>query len=414
MNHHQQNKNERSSKTLSTWSLSLVMMGMCAGQLMAADVPPPVKVPSSIKAEAKKAITSDEFNTMDDINKGKRGDPVIVARKNGDWKFTVVSDVKEKISELTWFSMDVVEADGEGQRKEAYYNLKKHNFDISFLSEEEQKSLREGEKDLIKRFLGDKESESVVIFTENLVLNFLEVTIDFKGGGESQFLAETARVIEDAYLRQIPSQIKGFLPDRLRIEVTENESKPRFGALKFSNATLNEIKLEKSNFSPNSTEGLLFNFSMKPPTYGHDDAVVNMFDLKIGITSPEFATEFFNVGDMPRMRSTGNNISAPNVAALFELAWTMNANVVWANTKFHPETGMLIVKGRKSEIEIAKTAFNTLSGIFTAPNTLDQISKNLDRLIEIQSGIQSHGSKGDGKGGKEDKESKGGKESIEK
>ena len=97
-----------------------------------------------------------------------------------------------------------------------------------YCSEEEKKSLREGEQDLIKKFLGDKESESVVIFTENLVLDFLEVTIDFKGGGESQFLAETARVIEDAYLRQIPSQIKGVLPDRLRIELTENESKPRF------------------------------------------------------------------------------------------------------------------------------------------------------------------------------------------
>jgi hypothetical protein len=381
MTRHSQNERRLLSKTLSTWSLSLVMMGMCSGQLMAADAPPQIQV------NAEKTVTAAAFTESE----GVREDPVQISIKMGDSKIIVVRDVRYKISKMIGLSLDYIEINGMGQWK---YNERIHDLDISSLNEEEQVELRKNYKDsLINLLLGIREGNAKCM--KSMMGKLLELTIDFKGGSVTQLLKEFANAIEEAYVRQLPKELKGIFPDRLKIEVMVNDSGPRLGALKFSNETLSKIVIPgfiaKDLFSP------FLSLDFNSYSSAEEGNEINVWNLTTHTSSPDFVTDFFNVGDMPKMRSTGSVISVPNVAALFELAWTMNSNVVWANTKFHPETGMLIVKGTKSEIEIAKTAFNTLRGISTVPNPLDQISNILERLIEIQSEIQTRSYKDDGK-----------------
>lgn len=398
---HPQDKRKLMPRTLSTWSLSLLMVGMGCGQLTAADVPLPVKV------DVEKALTSVEFDAMDEINQGKRCDPVMVKGKGGDWTFTVIRDHRESISDMTWLSMDLIVLESPDSEFiiENMCNIKKHKFNIIFTDIEQEKDSKKHDHEAVRDFFDRRVPDSDDGFMPDFISHFLDLTIDFKGGSEAQILTETARVIEDAYIRQMPSLMKDFLPDRLKIEVKENDGKPRLSSLIVTNVTLSEILLCNSFFPKGDRFSKLFTCSFRPQFHALDKVKMNVCSLELDIRSPDVVTTFFNVGDLPRMSSAESNISVPNVAALFELAWTMDSNVVWAKIKFHPETGMLIVKGTKSEIEIAKTAFNTLRGISTAPNPLDQISSKLDKLIEIQSEIQSfNGPKGAGKDDKVGKE----------
>ena len=125
---HPQNKRKLMPQTLSTWSLSLVMVGMCCGQLIAADVPLPVKV------DVEKALTSVEFDAMDEINQGKRGDPVMVKGKGGDWTFTVIRDHRVSISDMTWLSMDLIVLESPDSEFviENMCNIKINKFNIIF------------------------------------------------------------------------------------------------------------------------------------------------------------------------------------------------------------------------------------------------------------------------------------------
>ena len=343
----------------------------------------------------------------------------MVKGKGGDWTFTVIRDHRVSISDMTWLSMDLIVLESPDSKFviENMCNIKINKFNIIFTNKEQEKDRKKSDQEATSDFFEIKVPNSDDEFMPGFISHFLEVTIDFKGGSEAQLLTEAARVIEDAYIRQMPSLMKEFLPDRLKLEVKENDGKPRLSSLTVTNVTLSEILLCNSFFPKEDRFSKLFSCSFKPQFHALDQAKMNVYSLELNISSPDVVTNFFNAGDMPRMSSTGNNISVPNVAALFELAWTMDSNVVWAKIKFHPETGMLIVKGTKSEIEIAKTAFNTLRGISATSNPLDQISSKLDKLIEIQSEIQSfNGSKGagkdgkDGKVGKDDKDDKVGKE----
>ena len=212
---HPQDKRKLMPRTLSTWSLSLLMVGMGCGQLTAADVPLPVKV------DVEKALTSVEFDAMDEINQGKRCDPVMVKGKGGDWTFTVIRDHRESISDMTWLSMDLIVLESPDSEFiiENMCNIKKHKFNIIFTDIEKEKDSKKHDHEAVRDFFERRVPDSDDGFMPDFISHFLDLTIDFKGGSEAQILTETARVIEDAYIRQMPSLMKDFLPDRLKIVV---------------------------------------------------------------------------------------------------------------------------------------------------------------------------------------------------
>lgn len=423
MNHQQQNKIERISKTLSTWALSLVMMGMCAGRLMAADVPPPVKVEA-----VKEAIVSDNFVPSD----GQPEAPFFVRHKDGVWKFVVVRGVQQlhedEKGKTWWYSFDFIEVTAP---KPSNFYLDR--FDRSFYSKPLRGIDRRSHDDrddnaVVRRqintrkhkvgagsFSADHERriDATINYMEespkasfmNFFVNyFLEISLDFKGGKEGVLLAEAARALEDAYSRQMPKTLKGILADQLYIKVIENVDQPRMSAFKCAESSLHEVGvnyLNKGRDGNNSLFNCNYDEGLKPLDNKSGDSLLMRSNV---VSSGAKVTEFFNIGDIPRMPLTDKSVSVSDVAALFELSWTMSANVVSAGTKYHQETGMLIVTGSENEIKIAKNAFSKLCNIPAASRPRNNTADKLDPLGDTLS--EESLKEATGKEGKEGKASK--------
>jgi hypothetical protein len=435
MNHHQQNKNERSSKTLSTWALSLVMMGMCAGRLMAADVPPPVKVEA-----VKEAIVSDNFVPSD----GQPEAPFFVRHKDGVWKFVVVrgvqqldkGDYKGDGGKTWWYSCDFIEVTAPkhsdfyrnaGRNDRDFYkplrgidrrshddrddsavvrrqiNTRKHKVGTGSFSADQESRIDAG--------INYMEEGAKASFMNFFVNYFLEISLDFKGGKEDILLAEAARALEDAYSRQMPKTLKGILADQLYIKVIENVDQPRMSAFKCAESSLHEVGvnyLNKGRDGNNSLFNCNYDEGLKPLDNKSGDSLLLRSNV---VSSGAKVTEFFNIGDIPRMPLTDKSVSVSDVAALFELSWTMSANVVSAGTKYHQETGMLIVTGSENEIKIAKNAFSKLCNIPAASRPRNNTANKLDPLGDTLSDESlKEATEKEGKEGKESKEDKTSKE----
>ncbi len=446
MNHQQQNKNERISKTLSTWALSLVMMGMCAGRLMAADVPPPVKVEAF-----KEAIVSDNFVPSD----GQPEAPFFVRHKDGVWKFVVVRGVQqlyEDRGKTWWYSCDFIEVTAP-KHSDSYRNADRNdrNFFKPLRGIDRRSHDDRDDSAVVRRqintrkhkvgtgsFSADQESRidaginymeegAKASFMNFLVAYFLEISLDFKGGKEGIFLAEVARALEDAYSRQMPKTLKGILADQLYIKVIENVDQPRMSAFKCAESSLGGVGVNYLNAESSLDEEKNRRFNSFNSADGNKslfnciyDEGLRSLDNKSGdnlilqsnvVSSGKKITEFFNIRDVRPSSTTGESVSVSDVAALFELSWTMSRNVVWADTKYHQETGMLIVTGSENEISIAKNAFSKLCNIPAASRPRNNTADKLDPLGDTLSEESlKEATEKEGKEGKESKEDKTSKE----
>jgi hypothetical protein len=105
---------------------------------------------------------------------------------------------------------------------------------------------------------------------------------------------------------------------------------------------------------------------------------------KITIQAPKldhFETAYFNLNELPQRPNKTVEKAAADLAALLEIAWKLNRALVFAKTRLHAETGILIVQGSPTEIELAREAFDVLMCTKSEkPSSVDLLMEKLGDL----------------------------------
>lgn len=298
-------------------------------------------------------------------------EPVVVMKKSGPLVFQIETEEINQGDKLIKFPVLKETSTGISLIQES------GSFDISFV---------------------EQRSEARKAFAILLVSEFLEFDLDFEGGTWEQLSQVLVEKLHEAYKTQLPSIAKDFMPEKLEIAfgaAVDAKLVPRLGAIRKKACTLSGLPF------PMGTETGPFRTQLEL-TEPLDAAILRAralnienatlkFDSrafpKISIKAPELIdlnTVYFNLNELPQRPNTTVEKAAADLAALFEISWKLNSPLVFAKTRLHPETGMMILQGSSEEIKVAQEAFSVLTGKKPEkPTSFDVLAEKLGGMVEV-------------------------------
>ena len=235
--------------------------------------------------------------------------------------------------------------------------------------------------ELISGFYNDQ-----VRLLSEIVEHYLELDVDFPGGDWEQLEELVSSKLKQAYATQLPDILKPILPVKLEVDLARNlKHTPRFVELHSKKIVLGSGLFHATSAYEGEPDDRLIDYDFRKSPICR----LVIRQPTDGGMNDNWKTEFFNMSDMISKKGTGRVLDASDVAALFEISWKTKSPVVWAKTRYHPETGILIVQGTEDEIKIATKAFDTLRNVRTNPNPFDTLAQKLDTIAE---GVESKNS----------------------
>jgi len=233
-------------------------------------------------------------------------------------------------------------------------------------------------------------------FISFIISDFLEFDLDFEGGTWDQLVPLLIEKLQEAYRTQVLPITKGFMPEKLDLtfeSVVDAKLPPRFGAIRQKACSLRSLALGSENtlFAHDFTVDIMDPLDAAIRRATALGNATQPFDSKnfpkISIKAPhlyETSTAYNNLNELAQRPNTTVEKAAADLAALFEISWKLNRPVVFAKTRLHPETGILIVQGSSQEIEEAEMAFRVLTGKKRQqPTSADVLLEKLGGLAEV-------------------------------
>lgn len=242
-------------------------------------------------------------------------------------------------------------------------------------------------------------TEAWLTWSQAYLAYFIQADLDFPGGTLEQLAAELNRRLPLAYEKQMPESLRKFLPPKIAI-VAEHylQPSPRFDGLRCENTALGALPL----FSALSLRTTFAEDPTTPMKTGDSTTVSRepiglIFHLGIQVinnhVTPPFTVEYYNLRNLSSQSWKGKAPGASDIAALFEIGWRMQLPMVWATTRYHPETDTMIVRGTNEEISIADAAFFTLTGKDPISNPFADLQHKLDEIKATLPKSENHGEK---------------------
>jgi hypothetical protein len=233
------------------------------------------------------------------------------------------------------------------------------------------------------------------LFLERMLGLFIQFNLEFPGGTYREFQKTVGRQISDGFQSQLPEFARDLLPAKVQFHENDRSDVailPRIGEVRLRQTTWFVMFAEHFKFHTEYRSG------DNPRPFDNDfvdvrveqDAVHFSFALP---SKPDLHSSFFNLVETPNKASKQ---SATDLTALFEIAWAAEHPFIWAQCKYHPETGILLLRGTYDEGLAAQSAFDALcrksrteNPFEVLNNALKEVNNTLNQQTDLLKAIRN-------------------------